>query len=137
MKQIKFFCFAAAICVMTACGSNNSSDSQNEDTLEVTAEEVVVDSMPAGEVSESESKSSASAENWDSVLDEYENYCNKVVSLSKKAAAGDMSAITEYASTLESAQSLQQKLENAESDMTAAQITRLNKIVSKMSSAIM
>ena len=80
---------------------------------------------------------SSSSNNWDSILDEYEKYCNKLASLSKKVMAGDMSAMTEYASALEQAQRLSDKLENAEGEMTAAQVARLNKIAAKMAQSMM
>lgn len=79
----------------------------------------------------------AASNNWDKVLDEYEDYCNKVSSLSKKAMAGDMSAMTEYASLVENAESLSNKLENAEDEMTTAQVARLNKIAQKMAQSMM
>ena len=50
---------------------------------------------------------------------------------------GDMSVMTEYSSTLEQAQRLADKLENAEGDMTPAQVARLNKIASKMAQGVM
>ncbi|MBD5263673.1 MAG: hypothetical protein HDS39_06335, partial [Bacteroides sp.] len=64
-------------------------------------------------------------------------YCTKLVAYAKKAKAGDMSAMTEYASLLESAESLQKKLENAGSNLSAAQAARLNKIAAKMANAMM
>ena len=60
-----------------------------------------------------------------------------MISLSKKAMGGDMSVMTEYSSTLEQAQRLADKLENAEGDMTPAQVARLNKIASKMAQGVM
>ena len=45
--------------------------------------------------------------------------------------------MTEYASLLESAESLQKKLENASSNLSAAQAARLNKIAAKMAQAMM
>ncbi|MDE5888017.1 MAG: hypothetical protein K2H46_10580 [Muribaculaceae bacterium] len=80
---------------------------------------------------------SSSSNNWDSVLDEYEQYCNKLASLSKKAIAGDMSVMTEYSSALEQAQRLGDKLENAQGEMTPAQVARLNKIAAKMAQSMM
>lgn len=75
--------------------------------------------------------------NWDDVLDEYESFVDKYIKLLKKAQTGDMSAMTEYAECLEKAESLQSKLENAKSDLTSAQVSRLNKIISKLSKAAM
>ena len=81
--------------------------------------------------------SGSSSNNWDSILDEYERYCNKLASMSKKAMAGDMSVMAEYSSALEQAQRLSDKLTNAQGAMTPAQVSRLNKIAAKMSQSMM
>lgn len=80
---------------------------------------------------------SSSSNNWDSILDEYEQYCNKLASMSKKALAGDMTVMAQYSSTLEQAQRLSDKLENAQGEMTPAQVARLNKIAAKMAESMM
>lgn len=98
----------------------------SSDELEVT--EPVVDEVETASVS---------GEDWDKILDEYEAYCTKLATYAKKAKAGDMSAMTEYASLLESAESLQKKLENAGSNLSVAQAARLNKIASKMAQSMM
>lgn len=151
MKAIKYLCLSAAVFALTSCGGDKktSDDSQNEETTsesympdsiasnesETIAEEKVAEVTETAEPAEE--KSSSSKENWDKILDEYESYCNKLAALSKKAMSGDMSAMTEYASLMEQAESLGNKLENAESDMTTAQIARLNKIASKLASSMM
>lgn len=76
-------------------------------------------------------------EDWDAIIDEYEGYCDKIVPLAKKAKAGDISALTECASLVETAEALQKKLENAESELTTGQTLRLTKIMTKMSKAVM
>lgn len=73
---------------------------------------------------------------WDSVLDDYEKFVDKYIKLFKKAQNGDTSAITEYAECLEKAQSLQEKLENAKSNLTSKQVSRLTKIINKLSNAV-
>lgn len=78
---------------------------------------------------------SSSAE-WDNVLDSYEKYIDQYAKLYKKAQAGDMSAMTEYASMLEKANDLSSKLNGAKSDMSAAQIARFTKLQSKLISAV-
>lgn len=75
---------------------------------------------------------SSDSEDWDSVLDSYEQYVNKYVSLAKKAAKGDMSAMSEYPSLMEKAQELSDKLSNAKSNMTSSQQSRYMKITQKM-----
>lgn len=76
------------------------------------------------------------SEDWDEILDEYESYCTKLATYAKKVKAGDISAAAEYASILESAQSLQEKLDDASSELSAAQAARLAKIAAKMASAM-
>ncbi len=81
-------------------------------------------------------KNSSSANNWDSILDSYEKYVDKYCVIYKKVQNGDMAAAAEMASMLEKAQELQNKLENAESELTPSQATRLTKINSKLIEAI-
>lgn len=100
------------------------------------SDEAVVDT-PVVETVEVEEITAGSSEDWDSVLDEYDTYCTKLASLAKKAKAGDMTAIADYASALESAQALNEKLESATGTMTAAQAARFSKIAAKMASAMM
>ncbi|WP_180951535.1 hypothetical protein [Alistipes sp. cv1] len=58
-------------------------------------------------------------------------------SLYKKAQNGDISAMSDYVGVLESAEKLQTKLEKAESELTTAQMSRLTKIVTKMTNAVL
>lgn len=76
-----------------------------------------------------------SGNNWDSVLDDYEEYFDQYVKLLKKAKNGDVSALTEYAKMLEKAQSIGNKLERAKGDLTANQSTRFLKIQQKLLNA--
>lgn len=80
--------------------------------------------------------SSKSDNDWDAVLDDYEKFVDQYIKLFKKAQNGDASAIIEYATCLEKAQSLQEKLENAKSDLTSKQVSRLTKIINKLSNAV-
>ena len=72
---------------------------------------------------------------WDSVLNDYEAFVDKYIALLKKANAGDMSALTEYVSYMEKAQSLAEKLDDADDDITPAQLSRYMKISQKLASA--
>ena len=80
--------------------------------------------------------SSGDSSDWDSVLDSYEKYVNKLVSVSKKISNGNPSAIAEYTSLVSEAQELSEKLSGAESEMTSAQQARYLRITSKMSNAV-
>lgn len=82
------------------------------------------------------SKSNKSSSEWDQILDSYEKYIDQYAKLYKKAQAGDMSAMTEYASMLEKANDLSSKLNGAKSDMSTAQIARFTKLQSKLISAV-
>lgn len=76
--------------------------------------------------------SDSGSEDWDALLNSYEEYVNSYVSMLQKASAGDMSALTESASFLQKAQELTQKLSSATSGMSSAQLSRFNEINQKM-----
>lgn len=107
-------------------------DLKNCKSIKLTSSVEVVDKRGLKTTKSTNNKSN----NWDSVLDEYEKFVDQYIKLYKKAQSGDMSALTEYVSMLEKAESLQNKLENSKSDLTPAQVTRLNKIISKMTQAL-
>ncbi len=81
------------------------------------------------------SPSKSSSKNWDKVLADYESYTDKYIQLLKKANSGDMSAMTEYVSMLEKAQALQESLEDADDEMTPAQLQKFMKIQQKLLNA--
>lgn len=80
--------------------------------------------------------SSTGSAEWDEILDTYEQYVNKYVSLMKKAAKGDLTALAEYPALMQKAQKLSTKLENAKSDLSASQLGRYMAISTKMLEAI-
>ena len=82
------------------------------------------------------SKKATSSNNWDALLDVYENYVDQYVKLYKKAMDGDMSAITEYVNLLEKAQKLSDQLDKAKGNMTKAQMDRYLRITNKMANAL-
>lgn len=141
-KQI--ISIAAMVALLCSCGQNESRSSVAETSYgtaeEVEAEEPASEAIVETVEVEEEVKdepSSAQSNNWDALLDEYEDYMTQAVKMAKKAQSGDMSAITEYTSLLEKAESLQKKLESAEKDMTPAQAARLSKIATKLSQQLM
>lgn len=93
------------------------------------------DSDDATSNSSTSEVSTTSDNNWDSVIDDYEEFIDNYIVLLKKAKAGDASAMTEYASMLANAQNLQGKLSNAQSSLSTAQAARFSKIMTKMASA--
>ena len=76
-----------------------------------------------------------SSSDWDAVLDEYENYVDKTIAIYKKVNNGDMNAMSEYTSLLQSSQELSSQLAQGQSSMTMAQMTRFGQISQKMANA--
>lgn len=81
--------------------------------------------------------STSSSNNWDSVLNEYDNFVNEYIKFYKKAMDGDLSALTEYSSYLEKIETLSDKLDAAEGNMTSAQLNRYLKITERMTNAML
>ncbi len=86
-------------------------------------------------VSSSNRSTKKSGNDWDSILDDYEKYYDQYIKLMKKAKNGDVSAMTEYVTMLEKAQSIGERLSNAQGDLTAAQSARFLKIQQKLVNA--
>ncbi len=76
------------------------------------------------------------SKNWDKVLVDYEAYTDKYITLLKKSKAGDMSVMTEYMEMLEKAQEFQESLENADDDLSPAQMQKFTKIQMKLMNAM-
>lgn len=140
----KIFIFACTGMMLAACSSNEAKSNDNASNSSAKETEMFSDTVESvGDVATDESAeavkdekgASASSEDLDAILDEYEEYCDKCIALAKKEQAGDMAAMTEYASLLENAQSLESKLENAGEEMSPAQLVRLTKIAEKMAKA--
>lgn len=79
--------------------------------------------------------SSSGSQDWDALLNSYEQYVDKYISYIKKAAKGDMSAMAEYPALMEKAQEFSEKMANAQGDMSASQWARYMKITNKVTEA--
>jgi hypothetical protein len=79
--------------------------------------------------------SSSSSENWDALLNSYDQYVTKYISLAKKAAKGDTSALSEYPSLMQKAQDLSEKIKDAQGEMSSSQWSRYMQITNKMAQA--
>ena len=113
-------------------GSPSSSSSEvTEATTETTDASSEISTEEA-----TEDNSSSSSEDYDAVLDEYEEYTNKLLSMLKKVEAGDMSAYADYMGLVESMTSLDKKLANAKKEMTTAQAARFLRIQAKYLKAL-
>lgn len=73
---------------------------------------------------------------YDEFLNSYEEYVNKYIKFIKRAAAGDMNAMSEYPALLEKAKEYSDKIENAKGEMSTEQWTRFTRIQQKMLKAM-
>lgn len=83
----------------------------------------------------SEETSATDTKKWDDILVSYEKYIDQYIKLYKKAQGGDVSAITEYASMMEKANDLTEKLQGAGDELTAAQAKKFAKLQTKLANA--
>lgn len=82
-------------------------------------------------------RNSSDDEDWDSLIDSYEEYVDKYISYMEKAMKGDMSALAEYPSLLEKVEEYSTKMDKAKGNMSSAQMSRYMKITNKMTEAAM
>lgn len=107
--------------------SNWDSDSNDSDGNEISSDEDNSDS--------NFSSSSSGSEDWDDLLNSYEQYVDKCIPYMKKAAKGDINALSEYPALMEKAQEFGEKMENAQGEMSPSQWARYMKITNKMTQA--
>ena len=81
------------------------------------------------------SSDNTSSTDWDAILYELENYVDKTIAVCNKVNNGDMSAMSEYSSLIQSSQELSSKLAQGQGSLTAAQVARYTKISTKMANA--
>lgn len=74
---------------------------------------------------------------FDKVLDNYEAYVDEYIKFVKKAAEGDMSALSQYPTLMEKAKKLDQRLTKSKGDLTPEQVNRMMQIQLKMTKAAM
>ena len=138
MKIVNFLGVFAVVLALVSCGNSKTEreDSSNAalemlDDAASQTEQVMDDASAETSYSEEESESS-DGEDWDSLLDSYEEYVDMYVSLLKKASSGDLSAVSEYTSYMSKAQEVSQKMADATSKLSPAQLSRFNEINQKM-----
>lgn len=110
--------------IMPYSGSTSDSSSDDDDS-----------SYSDSDDSDDDSYSSSGSQDWDALLDSYEEYVDKYISYVKKAAKGDMSALSEYPALMEKAQEFSEKMQNAQGDMSSSQWSRYMRITNKMTQA--
>lgn len=111
---------------------NISSFEVGSDVSKITATELSVESSPS---TSSSSKTYSSAD-IDAMLDSYEQYTDKYIKFYKKAMKGDAAALSEYPALMEKAEEFSNKLEQADGDLSSAQMARMMEIQQKLMSAM-
>ena len=69
---------------------------------------------------------------WDRLLDSYEKYVDKYIAVIRKINSGDASVANEYASLLMQAQDLDKRIRDCSGDLSAAQLSRYQRINNKL-----
>lgn len=84
--------------------------------------------------SDSENVSSSDNQDWDKVLDDYEDYVDKTLKIMNKLKNDDLSAMTEYPAMMEKAKDLEESLKKAQKSksLSSTQVSRMMKIQTKM-----
>lgn len=124
-----------ALTILSACGNK---EIEKENTNEISSEEIISETAEDTIAVNSgmESETTVIKSDFDSVLDDYEEYVDEYIVFYKKAMSGDDAALTEYMSMLEKAEELQKSLEISRSEMTGKQASRMLKIQQKMLNAM-
>ena len=123
-KPVKFRLTSAYEEVESSDWDSSSNDSDDD--------EISSDDDDSDSYSDS---SSSGSEDWDALLDSYEKFVDKYIIYMKKAAGGDLSAISEYTSLMEKAEEIGDKLDKAGDDLSSSQMNRYMKITEKMTKA--
>jgi len=124
--QVKYFSVSSTLKIDREKSQNSSSISKNLENKNT-------------DNSNTSSSVNNNSENWDEMLDDYEEYVDEYIKLLKKANNGDASVISEYSSMMNKAKDLQQSMVKAQNnnELNASQIKRMMKIQTKMANAAM
>lgn len=80
----------------------------------------------------SDDNSTGGTSDWDEALDSYEQYVDKYIAMMKKAANGDMSAVSEVDGLMKEAQNFEKKFNASKDFLSPAQAQRYLQITQKM-----
>jgi hypothetical protein len=74
-------------------------------------------------------------DDFDQMIDDYEDYIDEYIKFYKKAMNGDLTALSNYPKMLEKAEAMDKSMSAAQGDMTAKQVARFLKIQLKLTNA--
>ncbi|MCR9172902.1 MAG: hypothetical protein NXI10_10435 [bacterium] len=126
--------------LLASCGGSDDQENQDDaaqDDMEMTDENGSDEDMDQEEMDSSDD--SYSAEDWDEVLDDYEEYVDTYISIIKKQKADptDMSILTEYQELVKQGTEWSKKMGEMSSDFGQEQLTRMQEIQEKLAKAAM
>ena len=84
---------------------------------------------------EAQAPSVESSEDWDAILDSYEDCVTEYIEIAEKASKGDIGAISELSKSAEKLQEFAGKFTSGAASMTPEQAKRLQEISQKMADA--
>ncbi|MCL2043411.1 MAG: hypothetical protein FWG89_04645 [Treponema sp.] len=132
---------AVIVLSLAACNRGNSSSSapaREESSTSTSLEElmsVIEEITPV--IEESTTTTSSSGTDWDALLADFDRLVDDYIAILRAQQTGDLTAVTRAASALQNANRVMTQLENASSDLTPAQMQRLQSISAKMADAAM
>jgi hypothetical protein len=80
--------------------------------------------------------STSGSEDWDKILNDYDDYTNQYISLLKKSKNNDASAISEYPAMMEKANELGNSLQKGKNQLSTSQMNRMVQIQTKLMTAV-
>lgn len=124
---------------LASCGGSTETEAQDSlDDLMENYEENLEETDASTQEDELEiADDSSPSDEWNETLDDYEEYVDDYVSLIKKQKADptDMSIMTEYQELMQKGTKWSTKMSEMSSDFGPEQLTRMQKIQSKLSKA--
>lgn len=135
-KSFKILAVAILTVSLTNCKGN-----ENEENLETVVMETPMTDTSVLETTDTEYETTeivdsdnSGSEDYDKMLDDYDEYVSQYVKFYKKAMKGDNNAMAEYPAMMEKATKFQESMEKAQGNdqLSAKQITRMMKIQTKM-----
>lgn len=137
MKKVNYLLIPVFAMAIASCGGKTESESTETAVEETVAEETavvddnmviddaVVEDAPVETAETDNSKIDAFLDDYEAMVNEYDKYVTKL-----KSGSVDMESVMNIATK---AQAMQDKLEDVKSEMTAKQLQRMTKLVSKLS----
>ena len=132
MKTLKLFALAMMAVGIVSCGGKKSSKESNDTLFEVSESSFETVESEDVDFYEEDAEENEGNQDWDALLNSYEQYVDKYISYMNKAAKGDMSALSEYPALLEKAQEFSNQMVGAQGEMSSSQWSRYLNITTKI-----